>query len=172
MPDAKNAPVVADAFRLRAEGATIAEVRAYLGEQGIDRSYHGVESLLSSRVVLGEILFGGFVNLSAHPAIVDVDTWRRVQRAKVSRGSRAKSERLLARLGVLRCATCGSRMVVGSANRGGYCLSPRAGPMSSQRPPRLAVSRASRAAMASSSSRASRTSRNAARPSRSRRRRR
>ena len=122
MPDAKIAPVVAEAFRLRADGATIAEVRAYLAEQGIDRSYHGVESLLSSRVVLGEILFGDLVNLSAHPAIVDGDTWRRVQRAKVPRGRRAKSERVLARLGVLRCATCGSRMVVGTANHGGYPL--------------------------------------------------
>jgi DNA invertase Pin-like site-specific DNA recombinase len=121
-PDADKASAVAQAFRLRADGATIAEVRAYLAEQGIDRSYHGVASLLSSRVVLGEILFGDLVNLSAHPAIVDVETWRRVQRAKVPRGRRAKSERLLARLAVLRCATCGSRMAVGTANHGGYPL--------------------------------------------------
>ena len=35
------------------------------------------------------------------------------------RGRRAKSERLLARLGVLRCATCGARMVIGSTDQNG-----------------------------------------------------
>jgi site-specific DNA recombinase len=72
--------------------------------------------MLASRVYLGEIHFGTLVNLRAHPAIVDADLWRRVQRAKVSRGRRAKSDRLLARLGVLRCGTCGARMVVGTSN--------------------------------------------------------
>ena len=37
-----------------------------------------------------------------------------MQRRTVSRGRQAKSERLLARLGVLRCGTCGSRMVINS----------------------------------------------------------
>ena len=36
---------------------------------------------------------------------------------KSPRGRRAKSERLLARLGILRCGTCGGRLVVGSATR-------------------------------------------------------
>ena len=45
--------------------------------------------------------------------IVDPSTWRRVQRI-VPRGRRPKSDRLLARLGVLRCATCGGRMVIGT----------------------------------------------------------
>src|SRR5262249_6008955 len=35
------------------------------------------------------------------------------------RGRRAQSERLLARLGVLRCATCGARMVVGNTRQRG-----------------------------------------------------
>jgi hypothetical protein len=74
-------------------------------------------------VVLGEIHFGKYKpNLTAHAAIVDPDTWRRVQRVKVTRGRRAKSERLLARLGVLRCGTCGARMVVGTSNNSGYYL--------------------------------------------------
>ena len=34
----------------------------------------------------------------------------------MSRGGKPKSDRLLARLGVLRCGSCGSRMVVGAAN--------------------------------------------------------
>ena len=73
--------------------------------------------------MLGEIHFGAHTpNPAAHPAIVDRDTWKAVQRATVSRGRRAKSERLLARLGVLRCGTCDARMVVGTANRSSYWI--------------------------------------------------
>jgi DNA invertase Pin-like site-specific DNA recombinase len=113
--DQAAAAAVRQAFALRADGATIAEVRAHLAAHGIERSYHGVMALLGSRVVLGEIHFGDYEsNLSAHPAIVDRDTWLAVQRASVARGRKPKSERLLARLGVLRCASCGGRMVVGT----------------------------------------------------------
>jgi site-specific DNA recombinase len=121
-PDPETASIVADAFRMRADGATITEVRAFLAANGIQRSYHGVGSMLASRVYLGEIHFGKLENLSAHPAIVDAGTFRRVQGVRVSRGRRAKSDRLLARLGVLRCGSCGARMVVGTAHYGQYGL--------------------------------------------------
>ena len=76
--------------------------------------------MVTSRAYLGEIHFGEYQpNLSAHPAIVDTETWQRVS---VPRGRRAKSDRLLARLNVLRCGTCGARMVVGSTNNRGYAL--------------------------------------------------
>lgn len=113
------APVVAEAFRMRADGATVAAVRDFLAANGIRRSYHGVGTMLASRVYLGEIHFGALVNLSAHPAIVGTATWQRVQRVRVSRGRRAQSERLLARLGVLQCGSCGSRMVVGMQRQNG-----------------------------------------------------
>jgi hypothetical protein len=112
-----------EAFKMRADGATIDTVRAFLAAHGIRRSYHGVQSMLRDRLYLGEIHFGSYEpNLAAHPAIVDRDLWNRVQRVSVSRGRRAKSERLLARLGVLRCGTCGARMVVGSSNHGRYWI--------------------------------------------------
>lgn len=120
IPDPDAAPTVRQAFELRADGATIADVRAFLAERGIERSYHGTQALLESRVVLGEIHFGSYEpNLEAHPPIVPVGLWQRVQRAKVSRGRRAKSERLLARLGVLRCATCGSAMIAATQTQNG-----------------------------------------------------
>ena len=78
--------------------------------------------MLRSRIYLGELRFGKIVNESAHPALIDRATFERVQRRAVSRGRRAKSERLLARLGVLRCATCGARMVGRTSNNGGYHL--------------------------------------------------
>jgi hypothetical protein len=95
------------------------EVRDHLRRHGIGRTFHGTQALLRSRIVLGELAFGDEVNTSSHPAIVDRDVWQAVQRARSPRGRRAKSERLLARLGILRCGTCGARMVVGSTDQGG-----------------------------------------------------
>jgi site-specific DNA recombinase len=118
-PD-ETAPIIAEAFRRRADGATVKEVRAFLAEHAVHRSYHGVLALLSSRVVLGEIHFGKLVNLEAHESIVDRQTWQRVQRMIVTRGRKPKSDRLLARLDVLRCGSCGSRMVVGTSNNRQY----------------------------------------------------
>lgn len=118
--DPEVGPIIAEAFRQRADGATIKQVRAWLGGQGVRRSYHGVQALLRSRVMLGEIHFGKLSNLAAHEPIVDPDIFNAVQRIVVPRGRRAKSFRLLARLGVLRCGTCGSRMVVGTGYNGRY----------------------------------------------------
>jgi DNA invertase Pin-like site-specific DNA recombinase len=117
--DPATAPAVGDAFAVRADGATIAEVRAMLSERGVKLSPHGTQHLLRSPLVLGRIVFGDLVNEHAHTAIVDRDVWAAVQRVKVPRGRRAKSERLLARLGVLRCANCRSRMVVGTQRANG-----------------------------------------------------
>jgi DNA invertase Pin-like site-specific DNA recombinase len=107
----EHAPAVAEAFRIRADGATIETVTKHLRENGVQRSWYGVQKMLSSRVYLGEIHFGHFTpNLDSHPAIVPADVWRRVQTCEAKRGPRPKSERLLARLGVLRCASCGTKL--------------------------------------------------------------
>jgi Recombinase/Recombinase zinc beta ribbon domain len=119
-PHPTEAPIVAEAFRMRAAGATIKDVRAYLKANGIERTFRGVQALLASRIVLGEISFVGdklaLTNPNAHPAIVDIEMWQRVQRQKITRGRKAKSDRLLARLGVLRCSTCGRPMAIGNSN--------------------------------------------------------
>ena len=62
-----------------------------------------------------------------------------MQRRTVSRGRQAKSERLLARLGVLRCGTCGSRIVINS-DSGSY----RCGDTSANRCRRRAAVKADR----------------------------
>lgn len=113
-PDPTKAPAVTEAFHLRAEGATINEVRAFLRRRGIERSFHGVQAMLGSRVYVGELRFGKIVNPSSHPALVGATTFARVQKVRSPRGPRPKSERLLARLGVLRCASCGARLVIGA----------------------------------------------------------
>lgn len=114
-----DAPAIREAFAMRAGGATIKDIRAFLKSRGIERSYHGVQSMLSSRIYLGELHFGKLSNPEAHEPIIDRDLFAAVQRVKVTRGRRAKSDRLLARLGILRCGTCGSRMVVGTQTQKG-----------------------------------------------------
>ena len=118
-PDPETSATVAEAFQLRADGATVRAVREHLRARGVERSFHGVQSLLGSRIVLGELHFGEKVNESAHPAIVDPAIWQRVQKIALPRGRRPVSERLLARLGILRCGTCGARMVVGTTHQQG-----------------------------------------------------
>ena len=123
-PDPDLAPVVREAFRMRADGTTIAEVRRWLAENGIKRSYYAVQCLLKSRVVLGEIHFGSYEpNLAAHEPIVDRALWQRVQNMRTPSGPQQKSDRLLARLGILRCSCCGSRMVVGAQTQNGRTYS-------------------------------------------------
>ncbi len=124
--DSDLSPIVAEAVRMRADGATIATVRDYLRANGISRSYHGTASLLKSRLLIGEVVFGANrarpedVLRGECPAVVDRETWERAQRVSVPRGRKAKSDRLLARLGVLRCGTCGARMVTATANHNRY----------------------------------------------------
>ena len=100
-----------------------------LAENGIERSISGVASILRSRMYLGEIHFGELHNTRAHePIIKDRALFERVQRRTVPRGRQAKSERLLARLGVLRCGTCGSRMVINSYSGNYRCGDTSANP--------------------------------------------
>ena len=137
-PDPVNAPIVVRAFELRAEGATLQEVQTFLTANGITLSYPGVRKLLLSRHVLGELHFGSFEpNLRAWLPIVDVDLWSAVQRANRPAGRPAtRGERLLARVGVLRCGSCGARMSVNNhkgsyyrcgAHRGSATRGPRVG---------------------------------------------
>lgn len=103
-------PIVKECYRRRLAGQSYMTIRGYLREQGIERSPRGVEQLLGSRVYLGEIHFGKLENLEAHPPIIDADIFDRVQRKKIPRGPRPQSDRLLARLKVLRCGSCGSAL--------------------------------------------------------------
>lgn len=140
LPD-DHAATVREAFERRATGASVKDVRAFLAEHGIKRSYHGVGALLKSRVYLGELHFGDYEpNLKAHPAIVERDLWQRVQDASAPRGRRAKSDRLLARLGILRCGTCNARMVVGTHTQNGRSYPFYRCPPTGDCPNRMAIS--------------------------------
>jgi len=134
------AKVVVKAFKRRDLGASLVEIQAFLAANGVERALSGVAWMLRSRMYLGEIHFGELHNTHAHEAIIrDRGLFERVQRRTVSRGRQAKSERLLARLGVLRCGTCGSRMVINS-DSGSY----RCGDTSANRCRRRAAVKADR----------------------------
>jgi DNA invertase Pin-like site-specific DNA recombinase len=65
-----KARIVVQAFRRRDRGASLVEIQAFLAKNGIERSISGVESMLRSRMYLGEIHFGVLHNLHAHEPIV------------------------------------------------------------------------------------------------------
>lgn len=71
--------------------------------------------MLQQRMYLGELRFGKLVNLHSHEPIVDPGLFRAVKDMRVARGKRStpRSNRLLARLGIVRCATCDKALVVG-----------------------------------------------------------
>ena len=111
--DRELVPIVRELFERRDREASIPELQAFLAEHGIKRSIGGVASMLRSRMYLGEVHFGDMHNLHAHqPIVTDRALFERVQRRTVSRGRQPRSQRLLSRLGVLRCGSCGSRMVI------------------------------------------------------------
>jgi site-specific DNA recombinase len=116
--DPETAEPVREAFRLRAEGKSVREVRVHLAEHGIRRSHHAVSRMLSNEQAVGVLKFGQ--HRIAVPRLIDDDLFQRARRASAPPGRKGKSDRLLARLGVLRCGTCGSRMVVSPADRGRY----------------------------------------------------
>jgi len=110
VPVDKEVPVVIEVFRMRADGASLTQCRDYMREHGIDRSYRGTQTMFSNRLYLGEIHVGKLVNLMAHAPIIDRALFERARDRVTPRGRPSKSERLLARVGVLVCGSCGARM--------------------------------------------------------------
>ena len=106
--DPETSPLAIRAFEMRAEGQSAKSIMVWLAEHGIKRSHGGVTKMLASRVYLGEINYGEMHNLNAHEPLIDRDLWQRVNRMVIPRGPQAPSDRLLARLRILRCGSCGN----------------------------------------------------------------
>jgi DNA invertase Pin-like site-specific DNA recombinase len=122
------APLIAEAARMRAADppASYQAIQRYLLGHGLRLSVTAIQSTLASRLLIGEIHFGDFrPNLAAYKQwgceepLVDRATFRKIQSAKATRGRYVKSEQLLARLGVLLCDSCGTRMTVHSSTSRG-----------------------------------------------------
>ena len=106
-----NAAAARKAFEMRAAGKSQRECREHLLEHGIQRCESSMPRMFENRAYLGELHFGDLHNLAAWPAIVEPELFAAANRGKAPRGRTSKSQLLLARLGVLRCATCDSRLV-------------------------------------------------------------
>lgn len=111
-PDPATRALVLEAFRMRANGSTRAAIRDYLIANGHTLLLRTITVMLANRLYLGELAFGDTVNPDACEPIVPAALFRKVQTMSVLAGRKAKSDRLLARLGILRCAGCDGRMVV------------------------------------------------------------
>ena len=109
-PKPDEVPIVRRAFKMRADGESITQIRKMLKSHGVERSHRGVQVMLANRIYLGEVHFGKLVNLTACEPIIDRELWNRVQRMVIPRGPQPGSDRLLARLGILRCGSCGARL--------------------------------------------------------------
>jgi len=109
-PNPDEVPIAQRAFKMRADGQSITQIRNMLKSHGIERSHRGVQVMLANRIYLGELHFGKLVNLAACEPIIERELFDRVQRMFIPRGRKPKSTRLLARLGVLRCGSCGARL--------------------------------------------------------------
>lgn len=111
-----NGPLIREACQMRARGESYTTITRWLNEQGLAITQTGVQTTFASRLLIGEIHFGSFTpNLNAiDKPLISRALFARMHKARAPRGRRAKSERLLARLGVLVCGTCGARMTAHS----------------------------------------------------------
>lgn len=109
----EDRPHVIRAFEMSADGKSSPEIVRYLREQGYTATHRAVSHMLRNELYCGHIAWGKLRHENAHEAIVSDRLFRRVQarRKPVGRKSKSPSQRLLARLGVLRCGSCGAAMV-------------------------------------------------------------
>lgn len=119
-PDARlvpnrDAPAIAEAFRMRGRDANLSEVARLLDEHKVRASARkatagrwsssSARAILSNRVYLGEISAEGVVNTGAHPPIVTLAEFEAAQQARGHSVTRdPNTTALLA--GLLRCESC------------------------------------------------------------------
>ena len=119
VPDPRWAPVVQEAFRMKAQGATNLEI---LQKTGLFNTKNSLTWFLRNKTYLGIRKCGELEVPDAHEPLIDKETWDQVQARLVrspSKGkswpegrehpSRTASPYLLS--GLIRCAYCGSAMI-------------------------------------------------------------
>jgi DNA invertase Pin-like site-specific DNA recombinase len=118
----RDAPAIREAFKLRAGGASVNDVAAYLDRQGVrsvaGRSRYttswsraGVTRLLKSRTYLGEIRAGDLLNPHAHEPLVDEALFLAAQKSSERTFSRRESAYPFWLTKVARCAGCGAALI-------------------------------------------------------------
>jgi site-specific DNA recombinase len=119
--DETAAPHIREAFRLRANGASWAEIAHYLEQHGVRSSRGspswsktGVASLIGNPVYLGQARSGSIVNQHAHQPIVTRAEWDAAQSTTKAllkpRDGSVASQAMLG--GIARCAGCGHTLKI------------------------------------------------------------
>jgi DNA invertase Pin-like site-specific DNA recombinase/transcription elongation GreA/GreB family factor len=118
------APIVEEAFRLRAEeGYNWHQLARFLTEQGLPTQTGGpwqipsARRMIANRAYLGEVRHGDLVKKDAHQPLVDERRFRLANR-KERKVSGERGDGPLLGGGLIRCATCGSAMVKSSTKKG------------------------------------------------------
>ena len=121
--DAATGPAVTELFRMRADGASLGDLRDHLVGVGISPPRAGVwrsrtlHHILANRVYLGELRHGEFAKAGTHTALTDPATWEASQRPVQRLPMRDRAQPALLR-GLLRCAGC-RRLLTTSTQKGG-----------------------------------------------------
>lgn len=80
LPDPVLGPAMTEVFRRYAAGDPIGQVTAYLAAiRGKPMATPNVKKMLRNPVYLGKVVAGGEIRPGEHDALVDDDTWQRVQ---------------------------------------------------------------------------------------------
>jgi DNA invertase Pin-like site-specific DNA recombinase len=120
-PERDEAPWVALAFELRAEGMSWQAIADTLYIKGakprtVARFTHArIKAMVENRAYLGEVRSGDYVNAKAHEPIVSVELWERANGQRKTAAKAEKTPSLLA--GIVRCASCGQRMRITQRGR-------------------------------------------------------
>ncbi|MDE3043421.1 MAG: recombinase family protein, partial [Acidobacteriota bacterium] len=109
VPNAQ-APFIREVFRLRAAKTSL---RSIADQTGLN--YSTVDSILKSRIYLGEVLHNGEWFPGRHDAIISEEEWRAAQRS-LGRGVQPSRDVLTGRV---RCGLCGRRMALQQNGKGG-----------------------------------------------------
>jgi DNA invertase Pin-like site-specific DNA recombinase len=125
--DPVRSKLVPGIFEKRAEHWTLAAIREWLSEEGVEITAEGIRSIIKNRAYLGEskkptaVKGRPEVIKNAHPALVSEDLWERANATSNGRDCR-NTGRLSAQVrlsGIVYCSSCGRRLKTGGCGQAG-----------------------------------------------------
>jgi DNA invertase Pin-like site-specific DNA recombinase len=115
VPDPDTAPIVNELFARRAKGRSWAQLSAWLEEtHGIYKARETLRGMIHNSAYLGHARQGDVVNERAHEPLVSKRLWDAAHEATGERPTHTGASAHLLLRGLVSCATCGHKMVVGS----------------------------------------------------------
>jgi site-specific DNA recombinase len=123
VPDPETAPLVVQAFELRAAGESWPKIARFLNERHPPNraplwTHSTAIRVIRNRAYLGEASHGKHVQRDAHPALVSEELWRAANAVRGRAPGRGDGEGTLL-AGLVRCAGCRRAMSPGVTQGGG-----------------------------------------------------